>query len=85
MPVVRKSAGLLCLNLSQEKAKTTIIKLSRKTEEDGVKKDKERDKEKTKEKDKEKYKDKDKTKVSGTSYGITADVAVTVQSFITEY
>ncbi len=61
----------LCLNPSQEKAKTTIIKLSRKTDEDGVKKEKERDKEKTKEKDKEKYKEKDKTKVSETLFKYT--------------
>lgn len=47
----------------KEKAKTTIIKLLRKADEDGVKKDKERDKEKNK--DKEKYKD--KTKVSKTN------------------
>jgi hypothetical protein len=46
------------INPSQEKAKTTIIKLSR--NEDGVKKERE----KTKDKEKEKYKD--KTKVSET-------------------
>lgn len=50
----------------KEKAKTTIIKLSRKTEEDGVKKEKER--EKNKEKDKDKHKDKTKVNRSDGSF-----------------